>query len=458
MDTKRLTRMRPDSRVLDNLRQAAPSAFLPDGELRPFDEQVVSYEMGEIDPSELLVVSARAHTTGLPQIEDLPVTIDQSTLEKVKVQHGLRPSDVKHLRHWIASHPLAMDSMTMEGALVVVADATDGRGRHIVIPIHVSKEVGDVGHELVVDDVASVYGKRNLEYIIGNTASLGLTLWVNERTKGWTSRAGLQLPPLASSLLRSEYTTELITTQAALEAISKPAFFDDLMVAGWGHETMFPSPGTGPTEVTSEMMDALVIAWCRADELAGYPGTLDLGLCQGLYWCRNEGGVCAVDNSSGSCLVEGFKRPLDALDWLATTGLPGDEVRPLSELSQEEIEEVWADLGDTLVDDDGCLLSDWRDYPAGTDREEIWLDFDAAYEGGVHNLMFSAGSGSDDRPHGAEPKDSDVKETFAPEDLDGPVPEEAPSTNPSLPALSARSGHEHPEGGWRELPVDRLER
>lgn len=62
--------------------------------------------------------------------------------------------------------------------------------------------------------------------------------------------------------------------------------------------------------------------------------------------------------------------------------------RPLSSLEQSDLERAWADLGDALVDDDGCLLSDWRDYPAGIDREEIWLDFDAAYPKGVHALMF----------------------------------------------------------------------
>lgn len=50
-----------DSRTLDELRHAAPSAFRADGSLRPFEEQMVSYEMGELPPEEILVVSLRAH-------------------------------------------------------------------------------------------------------------------------------------------------------------------------------------------------------------------------------------------------------------------------------------------------------------------------------------------------------------------------------------------------------------
>ena len=50
--------------------------------------------------------------------------------------------------------------------------------------------------------------------------------------------------------------------------------------------------------------------------------------------------------------------------------------------------QAWASLGDALVDDEGRLFSRWRDYPAGTGREDIWHDFDEACEGGVHSLMF----------------------------------------------------------------------
>lgn len=168
----------------------------------------------------------------------------------------------------------------------------------------------------------------------------------------------------------------------------------ELREAGWTDELMAPAMGAA-LEVTPRMLSALVSAWCRESMLAGHPSSLDLGLCEGLYWCRGKNGdVTAVDNSRGSCLVEGFPGKLEALDWLLTDGLPGDHARPLSRLTQDELEQAWSDLGDALVDDDGRLLGAWRDYPAGTDREEIWLDFDAVYEGGVHSLMFERQKGT----------------------------------------------------------------
>ena len=376
-----------DSYAVNDLRAIAPHAFETDGSVRPFADQVVSYEMGELPSNELLVISPVARAAGLPQIENLPITIDQSTLEKVKVQHGLRPADIKNLGNWIAFHPFAMTSMSMEDALVVVADAIDRIGNHIIIPIHVAKSVNVIGHELIVDDVASIYGKRNLEYMIRNTAALGLRLWVNEKTKDWTSRTGLQLPPLASSLYVNEYTLSRIMTPAALERVTKPPCFDSLIDAGWSPETMFPH--TASVEVTPRMLTALVTSWCELHDPTSHPEQAFLECCCARYWCReDDGGFSAVDNTSDGCITEGFGSKLDALDWLLTTGCPGDEFRPLSDLSQEELEEAWASLSDVAIDDSDRIDSDWRGYEAGTDRFDIMRDFDEAYEGGVHSLMF----------------------------------------------------------------------
>lgn len=69
----------------------------------------------------------------------------------------------------------------------------------------------------------------------------------------------------------------------------------------------------------------------------------------------------------------------------------------------EELRELWAELGDVAVDDDGMLLEPWLGYEAGTDREEIWHDFDEAYPSGVAALMYPStdpllgGAGEDGR-------------------------------------------------------------
>lgn len=71
-------------------------------------------------------------------------------------------------------------------------------------------------------------------------------------------------------------------------------------------------------------------------------------------------------------------------------------------MAREDIERAWDEFGDVAVDDDGCIDLPWRGYPAGTDRESIWDDFDAAYPGGLLALDPSL-VGAERAPEGAFP-------------------------------------------------------
>lgn len=70
-----------------------------------------------------------------------------------------------------------------------------------------------------------------------------------------------------------------------------------------------------------------------------------------------------------------------------------DRVRETTDWS---LEEMWKELGDVPFEEgpDGGLYleADWRGFPAGTEREDIWHWFDERYSGGVHALLYpSAG-------------------------------------------------------------------
>lgn len=41
-----------------------------------------------------------------------------------------------------------------------------------------------------------------------------------------------------------------------------------------------------------------------------------------------------------------------------------------------QAKELWDELGDVCVDDDGNIDTKWHGYPAGTNREDIWHDFE----------------------------------------------------------------------------------
>lgn len=63
----------------------------------------------------------------------------------------------------------------------------------------------------------------------------------------------------------------------------------------------------------------------------------------------------------------------EAAQWLAQGGY----VSTTAKVAEARL--LWSELGDVCVDDDGCIDDDWHDWPAGTDREDIWRDIEEQY-------------------------------------------------------------------------------
>lgn len=61
--------------------------------------------------------------------------------------------------------------------------------------------------------------------------------------------------------------------------------------------------------------------------------------------------------------------------------------------TDSQLEQMWLDLTDVPFDEteDGKLVlaEDWKQFPAGTDREDIWYFFDENYSKGVAYLLYN---------------------------------------------------------------------
>lgn len=67
---------------------------------------------------------------------------------------------------------------------------------------------------------------------------------------------------------------------------------------------------------------------------------------------------------------------------------------PASQCSKANIEALWEELADVPFDDsnsqeDLTLLEEWRGFPVGTPREDIWHWFDDFYPDGVEALLYN---------------------------------------------------------------------
>ena len=182
---------------VDDIRALSSSAVGPDGSLRPFAEQVRDYAFGTKPSGDQFLVSPSTHGLGLTMVSDLPLLMRQRTMRKVQADHDISLDEITRLPEWIRGNVLAMESITEENALVVVADATDVHGNDIIVALHL-----DLNRQGIdINEVASTYGKRNISYLIENTVDLGKNVYANERTGDWLLHSGLPLPEQTASRL-----------------------------------------------------------------------------------------------------------------------------------------------------------------------------------------------------------------------------------------------------------------
>ena len=78
--------------------------------------------------------------------------------------------------------------------------------------LHVGIKAGQQDFDIFVDRITSAYGKRDASNLIENTARAGKKIFVNEKTKDWLSRTGVQFPALAANPVYNEYTKIRVKT------------------------------------------------------------------------------------------------------------------------------------------------------------------------------------------------------------------------------------------------------
>lgn len=209
-----------DEKQIDNLRRLAKTSVSEDGQVRPFAEQLTEYALGDFPSGEMFVVSGSVSEFGLPLDNDYPLVLSQKNARKIEFEHDISLKQLSLLPKWLEQHPLAVESFAMPNALMVFADARDVHGNEIVVALHIEKSRGAYMHEIVIDEVASVYGKENIGFFLENTANAGRAIYVNERTQSWLLLTGVPFPPLATSPVYNEYTLERIESQEQFDSVT----------------------------------------------------------------------------------------------------------------------------------------------------------------------------------------------------------------------------------------------
>lgn len=199
-----------------NIERIAADAFLENGEVKPFSQQITEYALGDTRSGSELVFPKTAQEYGLPVDHSWFVTLKQSDLRKILVDHELSLGDARQMDVWLEQHPLVMESLSFPDALVVFADARDKYGHEIIMSLHVGIKAGQENFSLFIDRITSAYGKESASNLIANTARAGMKIFVNEKTQDWLLRTGVQFPEPATSPVYNEYTRKRVENLASI--------------------------------------------------------------------------------------------------------------------------------------------------------------------------------------------------------------------------------------------------
>lgn len=197
---------------ISNIQRIAKDAFYPDGTIKPFAKQIEEYALSvgndEKHASFQFLLPHTATDYCLPIEGSDYILLKRSDLKKIVSDHEISLSEIRDLDDWLRKHPLVLESLSVENAIVIFADARDIHGNEIIMSLHLGIEVGQKSYELFVDRITSVYGKHSASNLIANTARAGKKIYVNEKTQDWLLRTGVQFPALATNPVYNEYTKQ----------------------------------------------------------------------------------------------------------------------------------------------------------------------------------------------------------------------------------------------------------
>ena len=178
--------------VTEKIKKISKWALDKVGNLKPFKQQLVEYETKQLPTGTQLVVSDNSKGLAYANFSDNPIVINQTNVEKIiNGKHSNIPRNIiENIDAELNNSVFAMDSRTVDNAKIVVLDAIDTDGNPIIASLTQDKKSG----KIVVNELTSVYEKRDFQDYINRTIEDGKNIYTNEKTEQWLPRRGLQLP------------------------------------------------------------------------------------------------------------------------------------------------------------------------------------------------------------------------------------------------------------------------
>ena len=159
------------------------------GNLKTWEKQLLEYEYGLIDDT-FLIVHSDSKKLAYTGIDDLPITIKPSVIRKLKIKHNIPVSVLVNSDTMLENTLLGVESKDRDDSIVFLLDKFNSDQYPIIAVIRKNQGKG----YLEVNEVASIYDKKNFENYLNNAIVQNKKVWINPDKKREVASRGLQLP------------------------------------------------------------------------------------------------------------------------------------------------------------------------------------------------------------------------------------------------------------------------
>ena len=159
------------------------------GYIKSWDKQLLEYEYGLIDDT-FLIVHSDSKKLAYTGIDDLPITIKPSVIRKLKIKHNIPVSVLVNADTMLENTLLGVESKDRDDSIVFLLDKFNNEQYPIIAVIRKNQGKG----YLEVNEVASIYDKKNFENYLNNAIEQNKKVWINPDKKREVASRGLQLP------------------------------------------------------------------------------------------------------------------------------------------------------------------------------------------------------------------------------------------------------------------------
>lgn len=190
--------------------------LVKNGKIQSFKEQVFDLMTGHYNLNRMMIIST--DSTSLSYIDgitkDKIITISPNKILKVMAEHNLSFYDISSLDYLLKDSVMAFDSLTQESSRIIVLDKKDIEDNQMIAICRTDAKNIFVN----VNQITSIYGKKNFEDFLNRTYEKGKKIYINEKTIEFTSMQGLQLPnQFVNSIAIKKYNTKILGNQEKKE-------------------------------------------------------------------------------------------------------------------------------------------------------------------------------------------------------------------------------------------------